>query len=192
MYTIHGHDGVITKPCIFILMCGQIESVYKTIFRQVHALFLILVPQHITLDYEIAAIRAFRCVFHGVVICGCSFHFNQSIWRAVQRNCLAALYHSEISVKMQVARLFALPYMPEEHVIHAFRTIKTEADQRLTNVIKYFERQFIGIQRPRRNVDPVFQPDLWNLYQRTIERVPKTNNAVESWHNTFLCIQGWS
>jgi hypothetical protein len=94
-------DGA--NPCIRLYLgeCMLVPNSYTAI---------------ITLYYEIAAISAFRCVFHGVLICGCSFYFNQSIWRAMQRNCLAAQYHNELSVKSQVARLLALPYVPKEYV----------------------------------------------------------------------------
>ena len=53
-------------------------------------------------------------------------------------------------------------------------------------VTKYFEDNYIGKQLPngsRRT--PPFPIRVWNMHQRVIDRMPRTNNSVEGWHNAF-------
>ena len=54
------------------------------------------------------------------------------------------------------------------------------------NVIDYFEDTYIGRLRPgghRRA--PLFDLALWNMCDQTIGDLPRTNNAVEGWHQRF-------
>ena len=32
---------------------------------------------------------------------------------------------------------------------------------------------------------PLFDMELWNMYNQTIDDLPRTNNAVEGWHRSF-------
>ena len=53
-------------------------------------------------------------------------------------------------------------------------------------VVNYFEDNFIG--RPDRRGNhryPVFPLTLWNVNQRVLESLPRTNNSVEGWHCGF-------
>jgi hypothetical protein len=172
LYSIHGNDGQTTKPCVFALMRGRSETAYRHLLNTLHVLFPQLSPQHVTLDFEIATISAFRHIFLSIVVSGCSFHFNQSIWRAIQRNSLAAQYRSEPLLRAQVARIFAMPYVPTEFVFQAFVAFKENADARLVEVIKYFEHMYLGVHHVRRNSEPVYSHEFWNLYQQTVCRIP--------------------
>lgn len=40
---------------------------------------------------------------------------------------------------------------------------------------------YIGAGRKK----PLFDHKLWNIYDRVITNLPRSNNAVEGWHNAF-------
>jgi hypothetical protein len=40
---------------------------------------------------------------------------------------------------------------------------------------------YIGVGRKK----PLFDHKLWNIYDRVIANLPRSNNAVEGWHNAF-------
>ena len=53
-------------------------------------------------------------------------------------------------------------------------------------VVDYFEDTWI--RRPNRQNDrrpPLFQHDIWIMYCRGLDNLPKTNNSVEGWHRRF-------
>jgi hypothetical protein len=33
--------------------------------------------------------------------------------------------------------------------------------------------------------NPLFVHELWNVYDRVVEDLPRSNNAIEGWHNAF-------
>lgn len=53
-------------------------------------------------------------------------------------------------------------------------------------VVNYFEDNFIGRPDRRGNRrNPLFPLTLWNINQRVVEALPRTNNSVEGWHCGF-------
>ena len=190
MYTIHGFDGERTRPCIFALMSRRTLSDYEQLLGNILMLFPFLRPLRIMLDFEQAAITAFQTAFPHATVNGCAFHFNQSLWRSIQRNCLAAQYNTDTVLRNQVSLLFALPYVHPEHVFEAFLMIKQQSTPALANVLKYFERMYVGRLTRRGVSQPSFSHLFWNLSYRALFGIPRTNNAVEGFHNKFRCIIG--
>ena len=86
--------------------------------------------------------------------------------------------------------LAALAFIPPNTVIEAFEELIDvirlqflgEADQ----FIDYFDDTYIG--RFRRNAprrQPMFSIELWNMFHRTQDELPRTNNNIEGWHRRF-------
>ena len=81
----------------------------------------------------------------------------------------------------------ALSFVPVGFVVNAFEDLATEI-RRLFNtdadeILDYFEDTYIG--RPRRQGgrrNPTFHHDVWNMFQRSLSELPRTNNYVEGWH----------
>ena len=84
----------------------------------------------------------------------------------------------------------ALAFVPTEDVIHSFDLL---CDQiRLTygddadRVLDYFEDNYIG--RFRANAQhraPFFPIETWNMFCRTHQEVPCTDNNIKGWHRRF-------
>ena len=76
--------------------------------------------------------------------------------------------------------------MPEEHIIEAFEEL-TEIEFIPVEFISYFEMTYIGIKRGRRKNrdEPMFSRKLWNVHNRVLRDLPRTNNAVESFNSTL-------
>jgi len=83
--------------------------------------------------------------------------------------------------------LAAIAFVPVADAVDAFDTVVDAGyPDRAEPVVNYFEDNFIG--RPdrrgtRRN--PVFPLSLWNVNQRVLESLPRSNNSVEGWHCGF-------
>ena len=63
--------------------------------------------------------------------------------------------------------------------------MQDEIPEDLDDLVAYFEDTYIGHPFRRRRKDPHFKPELWNIYDRIVRNLPKTNNAVEGWHRAF-------
>ena len=70
--------------------------------------------------------------------------------------------------------------------MHAFEAVSEDFLLDARAVIDYFEDTYIGRLHPggHRRI-PIFELGLWNMYNQTLNDLPRTNNAVEGWHHSF-------
>ena len=80
-----------------------------------------------------------------------------------------------------------MAFVPEADVIEVFEELQDSCDKfpDLIDVITYFEETYIGRLYRRRRLPPRYAISLWNLNERTLCELPRTNNAVEGWHRAF-------
>ena len=81
--------------------------------------------------------------------------------------------------------LAVLAFSPPDHTIKWFERLISEFDFP-TEIVDYFEDTYIGrpnLNGSRRN--PRFHVSMWNVYDRTVDNLPRTNNSVEGFHRGF-------
>ena len=49
----------------------------------------------------------------------------------------------------------------------------------------YWEDVYIGRRRRGRRANPRYAVNLWNVRERVVDNLPRTNNSVEAWHRSF-------
>ena len=74
-----------------------------------------------------------------------------------------------------------MSFIPTENVHDTFFWLKNHPLS-IDPVYQYFFEYYIG-NRNRENV--LFPVELWNNLENVIEDLPRTNNAIEGWHNVF-------
>ena len=82
--------------------------------------------------------------------------------------------------------LVSLAFVPPVDVIAAFETLLDNIPADLEPLVDYFEDTWIG--RPHRRGqrrNPMFSIDVWSIYDRVIDGLPRTNNSIEGWHSAF-------
>ena len=52
----------------------------------------------------------------------------------------------------------------------------------MDGLLDYLEDTYIGRLRNGRRRAPIFALELWNMYERTVDGLARTNNNVEGWH----------
>ena len=84
----------------------------------------------------------------------------------------------------------ALAFVTPNNIINAFDTLCQEIRNNLNtdadDFLECFEDTYIGRFRqnePRRI--PLFPIDVWNMFNRTDQELPRTNNSIEGWHRSF-------
>ena len=113
-----------------------------------------------------------------------------NVWKHIQRLGHQVRYVEESEFGLCLRMLSALAFLPPQNVISGFEElcddVRTNYQDDVDEHFEYFEDTYIG--RYRRNAprcQPLFAIDIWNMYHRTDEELPRTNNSVEGWHRSF-------
>jgi len=68
---------------MYCLVENHNQVVYDRMFNEVQRMIILGSPEGILLDFESAAINAFRSAFPNATVTGCYFHLTQSVMRKV-------------------------------------------------------------------------------------------------------------
>ncbi|CAF0945502.1 unnamed protein product [Brachionus calyciflorus] len=172
-------------PMVYALVPNKTQVSYTKLFRMLKS-SLNECPLSISSDFELAIINSIEEVFPNCKPQGCYFHLCQSLWRQVQTIGLVEAYNSYASFRRSFKLVQALPFLPVEEVINGLKIIKTCSNQKFKPILSYFERNYIGkINDKSKGIrdKPRFSIGLWSVYERVLHDLPRTNNAVESWHS---------
>ena len=89
----------------------------------------------------------------------------------------------------------ALAFVPPHDVTNYFEPlsghIRNEYGDDCDEVLEYMEDNYIGrlrVNAPRRA--PTFLNQIWNVFHRTFDELPRTNNSIEGWHRNFQTTVG--
>lgn len=192
LYTIHVNINNGTVPAVYCLLPNKSTTIYNRMWEYIRRNIPNLSPTRIIVDFEKAAISSIQTNFPVVKICGCYFHFSQSVWRHIQGDSdVLNRYKSDCDFNLHVRMIVALAFIPVEDLILAYNLLT--ADQYYVSnfsdferMLNYMEDNYIGRwtdAQVRRN--PRFPIELWNAYENTLMIRGRTNNAMEGWHNAF-------
>ncbi len=185
LVTIHALVDGVCIPCIYAFLPDKTQATYTRLCQQLLNINGNLRPHTVLIDFEIAVKNALEAVFPGVIVKGCFFHLSQNIWRKVQANGLQGRYQTEPAFVEEVGKIAALAFVPEADVQRYFTDLSNNIDPDLDVVMDYFEEYYLGVFRRGRFRRPRFPYSWWGVLDRVQNNLPRTNNAVEGWHNGF-------
>ena len=115
LYTVHAYLHGKYVPLVFGLLPNKTEHTYllflTKIMEQCRLKNLIFNPKIILLDFEIAAINAFRSEFQHADIMLCRFHYGQALYRKICALGLKNEYsNTESDIGQWLKLFFALPF----------------------------------------------------------------------------------
>jgi hypothetical protein len=153
-------------------------------------------PKTVLVDFERAAMNAFRTAYPDARITGCYFHLCQSVIRKVNEVGLKTAYETDNEIRGYVRCLPALAFVPPEDVLEAFEllveTMPTNVDH-IDELTTFFEHTYVRGRRRRGEIygAALFPIELWNQHAGDIEGIARTTNSVEGWHHAlqslFMC-----
>ena len=190
VYSIHAEQGGKIFPCVFALLPNKTEVTYTRFYQEVFNRIDGDGPEDILTDFERSALNALNNVKPQVEKKECFYHFCANVWKHIQNFGLQHLYNMNQEFAINLRMLCALAFIPPPEITNGFDTVcglirnnfRDEAD----DVLDYFEDTYVGRFRhnaPRRN--PYFSIEFWNMFNRTDQELPRTNNSVEGWHRSF-------
>ncbi|KAG1714590.1 hypothetical protein GQR58_001019 [Nymphon striatum] len=89
------------------------------------------------------------------------------------------------TVKMFQSLAFYTPDMVTEVYDELIQSLVDEMDEVLADFLIYFEATWIGVMHRGRRRRPPFHHTLWKVHGRVVDDLPRTNNSLEGWHNSF-------
>ncbi|CAF3646667.1 unnamed protein product [Rotaria socialis] len=180
LFTLHAMMTNAIIPLVYGLLIGKSSEDYNLFFEKVLEQDN-FEPESIMTDFETGTIKSVREMLPNVLHKGCLFHFSQAVWRQVQSKGLTTKYNEDEYFRLNVKKLIALAFVPLDKVTTGFDLICDQFDDDADDLLEYFEKTWIGTGRTK----PQFDHKLWNVYDRVIAAVPRSNNSVEGWHNAF-------
>ena len=145
VYIIHAYtDNGHMLPCAYYLTQKKDCAIYKAMFTHLKNAAeengYILNPKTIVVDFELAAINAYKFHWPGAEIKGCFFHFTQAVLRWAFRNGYKLHYSANTTFKLWLKMILALPVVPVGRIFEAWEIIKTKAPTNLNvqPIIDYF------------------------------------------------------
>ena len=124
---------------------------------------------------------------------GWHFHLGQALYRKISTLGFRERYNTDPSFSLKIRKLTALAFLPPNDVIEAYEDL-IDDDDFSNDLITYFDVTYIGVAKGRadrrRRQNPMFPISVWNVRQRVLEDLPRTNNPLESFHHHFNSAAG--
>ena len=88
----------------------------------------------------------------------------------------------------------ALSMVPVEEVVPAFECLANwkHLHKEIDPILTYFEENYIGPlntttrgRKKKKRSNPRYPHDLWNIYQRLLKKLPRSNNKMEAFNRGF-------
>ena len=109
------------------------------------------------------------------------------MWKHIQQLRLQERYINNPEFALHLRMISSLAFLPPNDVQNSFdqhaALIRSQYGIDADGVLDYFEDHYVGRFRvnAQRGI-PTFPIDFWNMFHRTDDKLPRTNNAVEGWH----------
>lgn len=183
LFTLHILMNGHYIPLVFCLLPDKRQETYKCLFQilchKCQSLQLILRPQIIVIDFELAIHNACRSTWSETKIRGCKFHLTQAWYRNIQKCGLVGEYKDKDSeIGRWLHYIFGLCFLNPDEVGDCYcfdlNSIQPQ-DKRVERFSDYLVDNFIS-------EDARFPPELWAQLSESIER---STNACEAFHSKF-------
>ena len=191
VYLVCGYNEGFMIPCIYVLTTKKDETTYSKIFSHIVTLGtnrqgVVMKPSHLTCDFEISAINAFKNIFPEAQVKTCFFHYSQSLWRKIQDYSLSSCFLNFDNTDLTDEQCknardwfngaLGLALIPPTLIQNTWVDLMdhyTPDNSGGTMFNDYIVSTYVDSSSAR------FTQDSWNFYNEIISCLPRTNNHVE-------------
>ena len=183
---VHAYIHGKVFPRAFILLPDKSENTYDKAFTILKELMPNLNPKEVMVDFEKGLGNSIKKHFPCCETVGCFFHMCQSVYRRICDLGLKCQYNTDNNFSLLIRMFCALAFLPTEEVTEAFEEL-SENELLPMEFISYFELTYIGAirGRRRRREAPLYPITFWNMRSRVMNKLPRTNNALEGFHSAL-------
>ena len=126
------------------MMSGRRKRDYTAVFKHTKEIIPTMNPIRLTTDFEADIWYGARKIFPNIAINGCNFHWGQALWRKVQELGLAVAYRASGPINEYIKLLFALPCLPQEHIIPSFTEIAANGSSDTQPLLENMNRTWMS------------------------------------------------
>ncbi|CAF2132253.1 unnamed protein product, partial [Rotaria magnacalcarata] len=192
LYAMHVVYRNAVLPVVFALLPNKTQQTYRRLIDKLSEICPLWSPKFIMTNFELASINVFGDKFvtttNSSIISGCFFHLQNSIQRKVQDLDFKTNYEQDAVFSHHVNQIAALAFLQPNDVSQGFDDLYNSLPQMLHPLLDYFEDTYVGRNRTQGRAKPMFDIELWNMHQRTTDRLMRTNNSAEAWHRRLSSI----
>lgn len=160
-------------PLVYVMLTNKTMFTYIKLFNILQQKGVKM--KSVVMDNEKAVIGALKLVYPSVVINLCFFHFNQNIYKRIQKMGLAFDYYNDLMFKYQIKRFISLTFIENNKIPDFFDQWKKDVftnknSDKYKELIFWLENNFITNQS-------------YKLYPnkfRILNKIPLTSNFAES------------
>ena len=185
LYTVHGLTNHRNIVGAYALLPNKRRTTYVEMLTEVQRLTHNAMPQSFMTDFESSMLSALNQTYPGILQVGCLFHSAKNVFRRVQDIGLQQNYLTDPLFSGNIRMIPALSFVPVQDVILASDELCNHCGIDEQPVLDYFETNYIGELRRGRRLLPLFLHELWNMHNRILNELPRTNNNLEGWHTRF-------
>lgn len=183
IYVVMAERNGFVLPIMYALLPNKEGGTYYKLFQAIKELWPDLEPLAVSMDYEQGAIQAFRAIFPLSAIHGCLFHLTKNLRKHLSEHNLLRRYNNDAEFALHARMIVSLSFVPIDGIEIAMEALEDGLPIELAPILNWFEDNYVG--RPGRNGNrrrPLFPPDTWTVYERTIQGQDRTNNFAEGAH----------
>lgn len=182
LYTISYLKQHSVFPVVFAILKNKTQDTYRSIFNVLTILNGPICPRIVKTDFENASINALNLTFPESAISGCQFHLGQCLQRKMKQLNIYNFYKTDRIIKKYIKSLTALAFVNPNKITDTFNELINSIDfpDTIRIIYDYFFNNYIGQTGNVR-----YPTNLWNHFQHFSSEIPRTNNAIEGFHNAF-------
>lgn len=182
VYIILAEDVGGIHPIIYALLPNKKGETYRKLFTMLIDLNPRLLPDSISIDFEIAAISAIKEAFPQLNVHGCYYHLTKNFWKKMGDIGMISNYNNDANFSVMVKMIILLAFVPIEDLDVATDLLADDLPDDIVPLLEWFKEYYIGRKNRRKlgHRSPQFPPEIWNLYQRVLTNQNRTNNHAEA------------
>ncbi|CAI9715233.1 Hypothetical predicted protein [Octopus vulgaris] len=141
-------------------------------------------PLELMADFEVAVHTS---SFPNSFIVPCLFHLSQSVFRKITDLGFKEKYNKDSEFCLKIRCFSTLSFLVIEDVEEVYEEL-IDDEEIPAEFIAYYDLNYIGVVRERgarRRKPPRFLIAVWNVNQRILLDLPRTNNTAEEFHSAI-------
>lgn len=179
-------------PFVHMLLPSKNERTYfkalKLLRRIARENEIVLDPEIVLTDFELAEVNAVKKIFPDSSQYGCFFHLVKNLWKRIQKLQLSGPFSKNVNIQMAFRKTEALAYLDPKDVSEGFTKVRQGAPAMMKPFFDYVEKVYIAGKLKNndetggtRQCKPRHPPEFW----ASQDNVTRTSNAIEGWHSKF-------